>query len=225
MASYFSHLPNVYVGKINRSDDTFSYELVKNIFRRVILEDKLEKYSTQFEAFYVEDGMRPEMVASTFYGDAELDWVILIANNITDVYEQWPKSTTVLTEYVNSTYGDPDSVHHWETRKISYENAVFVKEGIEVNETYRVQLPDGTTLSKDDSIYPVSNFEHETYLNEKKRLISIPTNRLIDFFKQQFKTLVAYAPRTPGVDSDGNKKTEISASFRFIETSSFRGGN
>ena len=40
MASYFSHLPKIYVGQEDNNEN-FSYQLVSNIFRRVILEEKL----------------------------------------------------------------------------------------------------------------------------------------------------------------------------------------
>ena len=72
MTAYFKHLPNAYVGTID-SDERINYQLVKNIFRRVILEEKLEKFSTQFEAFYIQDGMRPDTIANMFYSDPELD--------------------------------------------------------------------------------------------------------------------------------------------------------
>ena len=49
---------------------------------------------------------------------------------------------------------------------------MFIKEGIEVNSIFRAVLPDGTTKGESDSIYTVSNYEHEQYLNELKRLIN-----------------------------------------------------
>ena len=111
MSSYFSNLPNVYVS-VEGSDERLSYRLVKNIFRRVILEEKLDRYSTQFESYYVPDGMRPDMLANLYYGDPELDWVILIANNIIDTYDYWPKDSATLREYILQQYGDAEAVHH-----------------------------------------------------------------------------------------------------------------
>ena len=220
MSSYFSNLPNVYVS-VEGSDERLSYRLVKNIFRRVILEEKLDRYSTQFESYYVPDGMRPDMLANLYYGDPELDWVILIANNIIDTYDYWPKDSATLREYILQQYGDAEAVHHWETTEITYGGAVFIKEGIEVNESFRVVLPNGNTLTKDASIYPVSNTEHETYLNEKKRLIALPTARLVDFFTQEFKRLVEYAPHNE-LDSKNIKRTPVSNAARYIDRSSYR---
>lgn len=220
MASYFSNLPNVYV-TVEGSDERLSYRLVKNIFRRVILQEKLDKYSTAFESYYVPDGMRPDMLANAYYGDPELDWIILMSNNIIDIFDGWPKDSNVLRQYVLDTYGDADGVHHWETKEVLYGDAVFIQEGIEVNESFRAVLPNGNTLSKDASIYPVSNSEHETYLNEKKRLIALPTGRLVDFFTQEFKRLVEYTPHDE-LDSKGVKRTPISNAAKYIDRSTYR---
>ena len=49
----------------------------------------MQKYATAFEEFYIPEGVRPDNVAQQFYGDPELDWIVLISNNITDIYSQW----------------------------------------------------------------------------------------------------------------------------------------
>ena len=220
MSKYFQNLPDIYVG-VETADERIDHKLVKNVFRRVAVDDAIEKYSTQFEAYTIPEGSRPEMVAFRLFGDAELDWVILLTNNITDLYDQWPKEHQVLSDYVLEQYGSWEGIHHWETREVKYNDAVFVKSGIEVNETYRVTLPNGTTLSKTDSIYPVSNMEHETYLNEQKRLIIIPNGNLLEFFIEDFEDLVAYLP-SKELSEDGTKKTPITAASKFLDRKSFR---
>jgi len=219
MASFFSNLPDIYVGiEVN---ETIEYRLVKNIFRRVKLEEELDRYSTAFEGYYIPPGVRPDMIAQDVYGDAELEWIILLTNNITDIYSQWPLDDYTLLEFVNSKYGSADDVHHWETNEVKYNDAIFLKRGIEVNESFRVSLPDGTTLSKDQSIYPVSNIEYETYVNEKKRLIAIPNSTLVEFFERDFQDLVDYQPNKE-VDAQGNKKTPNSLAGRFLNRASYR---
>lgn len=219
MAAFFSNLPDIYVGlEVN---ETIEYRLVKNIFRRVKLEEELDKYTTAFEGYYIPPGVRPDMIAQDVYGDAELEWIILLTNNITDIYSQWPLDDYTLLEFVNSKYGSADDVHHWETNEIKYNNAIFMKKGIEVNESFRVNLPDGTTLSKDNSIYPVSNIEYETYINEKKRLIAIPNATLVEFFERDFQDLVDYQPNKE-VDAQGNKKTPNSLAGRFLNRAAYR---
>ena len=90
--SYFSFLPNVYVGEGVTATEGFKYRLAKNIFRRVKARDDLNKYVNSFEAYSVKDGETAHGLAHQLYGDPKLDWVILVVNNVIDVYEGWPKS-------------------------------------------------------------------------------------------------------------------------------------
>lgn len=220
MSAYFSNLPNTYVAEVT-ADGKVEYKLTKNIFRRVILVEKLRQYTTAFESYYIPEGMRPDMLAHKFYGDSELDWIILLGNNITDIYSQWPRDTNQLLRYIDSIYEDPQEIHHWETNEIVLpDGTVYVKSGIIVNEDYRVIMPDKTTLTKSQSIYSVSNYEHEVYLNDKKRLIALPTSSLVEFFEEQFADLVDYKPNRE-VDNNGNKKTVNNIVSQYIDRSSF----
>ena len=74
-----------------------------------------------------------------------------------------PKTESELQRYVRNKYPNPEDVHHYETVEALYNSTVFLQEGIEVNSTWRTVLPDGTTLGETQSIYPVSNYEHETF--------------------------------------------------------------
>ena len=218
--AYFDQLPTVFVADSGQ-EEKVKYKEVKNIFRRVILPEKMAKYATLFNEYYIPDGMRPDMVAQKFYGDSELDWIILLSNNITDIYTQWPKRENALNDYVANIYDDPDSIHHWETMEVKSGDIVIAKGGIEVNESYRGIDIDGNPLTKEQSVYPVTNYEHESYLNEKSRLISIPTSRLVDFYEEQFKDLVDYQPHDE-VDDFGRKKTHISLASAFLDRDAFR---
>tara|TARA_B100000287_G_scaffold434679_1_gene499857 strand:- start:43 stop:786 length:744 start_codon:yes stop_codon:yes gene_type:complete len=215
--AYFSQLPNTYIGEGLTDDENFKYRLVKNIFRRCKIRDDLEKYTTLFETTSIPDGIKPSDLALAVLGSTGLDWVILLVNNITDVYEQWPKSEFDLQNYCEEKYTDSDQVHHYETREIKYNDIIFIKRGIEVNSTFRAVLPDGTTKSTEESIYPVSNYEHESYLNDMKRLIRIPTGQLTNMITDEFANLVAYEPHSE-LDDQNNKKTVLNVAQRFIDT-------
>jgi len=219
MTAFFKNLPNIYVG-VEGADEIIGYKKVKNIFRRVIVSEAIEKYSTQFDSFYIPDGMRPDLLAAQVYGDSELDWVILISNNIIDVYEDWPKDEYTLREYALKKYSNIDAIHHWETNEVKDGDVVHVKKGIEVNETYRAVLG-GNTLSKAQSVYSVTCFEHETYLNEKKRLIALPNATLLEFFEDNFEELCDYE-WSREIDEKGNKRTNNSFASRFLDRANFR---
>tara|TARA_B100000902_G_scaffold276706_1_gene262489 strand:- start:565 stop:1335 length:771 start_codon:yes stop_codon:yes gene_type:complete len=219
MSKFFSNLPNVYVG-VEGADEIISYKKVKNIFRRVEVQEKLQKYSNQFESYFIREGERPDMLANEMFGDPELDWVILLANNIVDPYQDWPIDANTLREMALEKYTNIDAVHHWETKPIKNGTIEVVKGGVEVNETYRAVLT-GNTLTKDQSIYSVSNIEHEIYVNEKKRLIAMPSIEMVAFFEDQFSDLVDYVPNKE-VDRKGDKKTNNSFASRFLDRADYR---
>ena len=178
--SYFSFFPNVYVGEGISDNENYRYRLVKNIFRRVKVREDLDQYVTQFEAYSIREGDTPESLARVFLGDGHLDWVILMVNNITDFYEQWLKKEYDLQKFVRSKYSNVDGIHHYETQEALDGDIVVTKKGIEVLESYRTIMPDGTALTTEQSRFPVSNYEHEVFQNELKRQIMIPTSGLAD---------------------------------------------
>ena len=215
--AYFDNLPNTYIGEGLTDDENFKYRLVKNIFRRCKIRDDLSRYTTMFETTAIPDGTSPSDVALAVLGDEHLDWVILIVNNITDVYLQWPKSEDDLQTYCNEKYTDVDAIHHYETVEVMYNDIVFIKKGIEVNGEFRAVLPDGTTKTDVESRYAVSNYEHESYENDKKRLLRIPTTQLTNMITDEFSNVISYEPHSE-LDDQNNKKTVLNVAQRFIDT-------
>ena len=101
MAGYFSYFPDIFVGTGTTSDSKQEYQKIKNIFRRVKAREDLAKYTEFFEQYSIGDGELPFHIAKEVYGDDELDWVVLLTNNITDPYEDWPRSRRELEQYAN----------------------------------------------------------------------------------------------------------------------------
>lgn len=222
MAAYFSYLPNVYVGTSTTTNTKQEYSVVKNIFRRVKAREDLSKYTEFFEQVSIEDGQLPFQIAEAYYGDPELDWVILLTNNIVDVYEQWPKSRRELEYFTQQKYSSLDGVHHWETNEIIWENRVLIEEGIEVDETFNYTLPNGIVIRGSAARFPVSNWEYEYFLNELKRNIYITMPNALEAFIDEFEDLIGYEPNTE-LDENGVKKTTISIADKFL-TKGFGGG-
>ena len=150
--------------------------------------------------------------------------MVLMVNNITDVYEEWPKKINDLQEYTRNKYSDPDSIHHYETVRAEYNGELFLEAGITVNDTWRTVLPDGSTLGEQQSIYPVTNYEYEDYLNEKKRLIKLPTPPVIELILAEFEDVIAYEPHSE-LDQFGNKKSDLNMSSRFLDNAGYVTGS
>ena len=81
--AYFEELPNIsYPSLLPSSNKIEDRITVKNIFKRSKLRSDVDQAITAFNYYYIEQGMRPDMVAKSLYDDSELDWVILSTNNI-----------------------------------------------------------------------------------------------------------------------------------------------
>ena len=87
--TYFRQLPILdYPSLANDRQSSYDYIKVKNIFKRAVLrEDILQDY-VSFEDYSIQGDERPDSVAEKFYKDPELDWLILISNNIIRIFSQ-----------------------------------------------------------------------------------------------------------------------------------------
>ena len=97
------------------------YKLLPDILRRVKLRSGLRSGAFLFDNYDVKDGERPEDIAFKWFGDAEYHWVILMTNNITDRYYQWPLTQPQFQEHLKDKYGagNEDAVHHYEITQSS----------------------------------------------------------------------------------------------------------
>ena len=221
---FFHYLPDVYIGEGVKDDESFKYRLVKNIFRRVKVREDLEKHIASFETYQLQDDETPSSISHRLFGDVSYDWVILLCNNITDFYEDWPKKHSDLIEYCESKYQNPDFIHHYETKEVLWNDLVFIKEGIQVNDSWRTVLPDGVTKTAAESRDPITNYEHEYYLNEMKRGIKIPGSKMFQIITDEFENLVAYEPHSE-LDEYGNKKTPLNVAQRFLDVTGYVTGS
>ena len=83
---YFRQLPDFnYVSRLDEKVSSTDYVEVKNLFRRAKVREDLFQNFTAFTRYTIVGDERPDNVAEKFYGDPELDWVILHINNILNV--------------------------------------------------------------------------------------------------------------------------------------------
>jgi hypothetical protein len=177
--AYFKELPNIsYISRLPDVSSNEEYITVKNLFKRAKLRTDIVNIITAFNYYQVEDNQRPEVVASKLYNDPELDWVILITNNITNVREQWPLSNNDLYNYMLDKYGTEQSlssIHHYETIEVKDEyDRLVVPSGLQVDSNFTVTYTKfDNTLSTISPVKQVTNYEYETDINEEKRKIRV----------------------------------------------------
>ena len=93
---------------------TTTYKQVVDLFRRIKIKDKIRNEASLYSEYFVTNGERPEQIAHKHFGSAELHWVVLITNNITDAFYEWPLSFSAFEDFVKDKYDNPDAIHHYE---------------------------------------------------------------------------------------------------------------
>lgn len=85
---------------------TWDKKEVVDISRRATILNKVKGDPYGFIPYTVQDGDTIEMIAYHYYGDAELSWLILLANDIIDPYEDFFKEKAQLDQYIINKYRD-----------------------------------------------------------------------------------------------------------------------
>ena len=176
---YFNELPNLdYLSQLPDANSNETYITVKNLFKRAKIRTDINNAITAFDYYQILDNQRPEVVASRLYGDPELDWVILITNNITNVRDQWPLNNNDLYNYMIDKYGSEEalsSIHHYETIEVKDEyDRLVVPSGLQVDSNFTVTYTKfNNTVSTVSPVKQVTNYEYETNINEEKRKIRV----------------------------------------------------
>ena len=195
---FFRELPNIeYLSVLSDRDSSLDYIKVKNLFRRVKVRDDLKKYFTIFDRVTVKDGARPDQIADIVYGNAELDWVVLITAGIINVNNEWPLSSYELYNYSLEKYGALlNATKHFETIEIrDQKNRLILPKGKIVDSDFSIPNPSNplTDLTGNAIRIGISYYEYETRLNEEKRQIDLLKPRYLDQFLKDMRKIMKYS--------------------------------
>ncbi len=157
-----------------------NYKLLPNILRRVKLRSGIRSGAFLFDNYDVFDGERPEDIAFKEYGDPELHWIILMTNNITDRYYQWPLTQPQFQEYLKDKYGagNEDATHHYEITQTS---------GPTTSRDYSHMVE---CNSDADNPTIISNRDYEHRKQDEYRQIRLLDKRFLDTFIEEFDNLI-----------------------------------
>ena len=175
-------LPDLFYNFSSRPLDS-DYLLVKNIWRRAQILVEYKSQVTLFTEENVRDGERPEDIATRLYRNPFYNWTILVINDITDVYSQWPKSVSQLQEFINDKYDNPMATKHHVTTEVKDANGnIIVPAGKVVASNYQISYYNGSTTVTATPVASVTNATYETELNSKKQNIQVVKPELIEDF-------------------------------------------
>lgn len=93
---YFDKLPEV----------SYNNVLVKDISRRVAFLKKSLENPYVFLPYTIEEGDRAEDIAYHYYGDPNYAWLVYMANDIIDPYNEWPMDEETFNQYIIDKYAE-----------------------------------------------------------------------------------------------------------------------
>jgi hypothetical protein len=148
---YFQYLP------------TFEYSSLSAT--NILVRAKVREYVLNNAAIYythrIEEGERPDTLASKYYGNSSFTWLLFYANNIYDPIFDWPLNSENLISYMINKVGSlqiaQQTPHH------------YLLDGLYIID--KATYEDVNVPANRKSIITV--YDHELAENEKKRNIKI----------------------------------------------------
>ena len=218
MSNYFRKLPNLdYPTLLKTKQSNTDYIETKNLFRRVKIREDLFSNFIVFDQYKIVGDERPDNVAEKVYGDDNLDWIILMSNNIIDVKNEWPMTQSDLNTYTNEKYTQKELtyIHHYETIEFrDRNNQLLVPAGKIVDESFTIEyylgesgLRNNGQLKTASPIRSVNNYENEIEINNKKRSINVIKEDVLGLFLKDFNRIMKYDKSSQYVNRK-LKKTE-----------------
>lgn len=194
--AYFDLFPNVelpsYSEKRSSSYDTI---IVKNLFKRGKVREDFFQNVTAFNKFMVEGDDRPDNVAYQLYEDEQLDWVVLLSNNIINVRDEWPMSQYDFQRYIDNKY-DPvqlGQIHHYETKEIRLPDGVLaLQAGLEVDANFTFSYSYESTDYNINDVISISNLEYEIKKNDDKRSIYVIRPEYVNIIISDMREIMKY---------------------------------
>ena len=199
MSNYFSQLPDFeYVSRLPDSKIS-DYNPVKNLFMRGKLREDIFQNVAVFTKYEVKGDDRPDNVAFEFYGDANLDWLVLTCNNIINVYDEWPMTQFNFENYLLDKYDNYETInatHHYETTEVkNSKGVVIVPAGLEVDSDYSISFYDeqieGMTIVS-SPVTEITNYHYEEKLQQDKRNIFLLKARFLNVVKDDLEEMMEY---------------------------------
>ena len=198
---YFRYIPDFdYVSRLPKAQNISDYIRVKNLFKRTKISEQIFNDLTFFTKYQIITDERPDNVAFKVYGDSNLDWMILLANNIINVQQEWPLEHQSYYNYLIGKYGSDaalQNIHHYETREIKNSvGKVIVPKGLEVPSTFNITYFD-TGLGVQQTVTTeivteITNQVYEDGLNDAKRNIDIIKPRFVGLIIEEIEKAMKY---------------------------------
>jgi hypothetical protein len=176
---YFKNFPTIIYDSVGNGE----FKDVKNLLRRVAIRAKVKTNTLLYDTYDVKEGETPESIADKLYDDPELHWIVLLVNDITDRYHQWPMNFSQFNQFIADKYDNVDGTHHYELAQSSG------------NTTTKIEVYNNSALYSGDQDYygtstAITNREYEESQQDIKRKIRLLDPRYVQQFTEEYETLM-----------------------------------
>ena len=198
--NYFKYIPDFdYVSRLPKAQSISDYLRVKNLFKRTKISQTVFNDLTYFTKYQIIADERPDNIAYKIYGDSNLDWMVMIANNITNLQDEWPLEEQSFYRFLINKYGSEagiESVHHYESQKvIDSKEKVIVPKGLEVPSNYSITFLDSGTRTEQirtNITDEITNRQYEEKIQDEKRNIFLIKPRFIGLILEEMERVMEY---------------------------------
>ena len=192
---YFSYLPDFeYVSRLSGSNIS-DYVRVKNLFKRTKVNETIFGDLTNFTKYKIIGNERPDQVAFKIYGDSNLDWLVMLTNNILNYQNEWPLQNDAFYDYLLTKYGTEEkmfSAHHYETQEVkSSDGVIIVPKGLEVPSNYSVTFYDNGQMKTESLLNTVSNYQYEQNIQDDRRNIFLLRRQYLSLALETMEEVLA----------------------------------
>ena len=216
--NYFDLFPDVelpsFSDKRNSSRDLIR---VKNLFKRGKIREDFFQNTTTFYQYTITGDDRPDNVAKEVYDNINLDWVVLLSNNILNIRDEWPMSQYDFQRYLSNKYDSVQlsQIHHYETKEIRNSNEVLLlQSGLVVDSDFTFNYTDPITgYQSINDVTSVSVFQHETQKNDDKRAIYLLRPEYVSVIMSDMREIMTYTDSSQYI----NRKLKKGDNIRIVE--------
>jgi hypothetical protein len=187
MSRYFSYYPFTLYTNQQVRDITRRNKVISDIFRSPYV----------FLPYTVLEGEKPETIALYYYGSVDDAWLVLLPNDITDPYYQWPLDSENLNQYIIEKYSDVSNqsgfdVVRWSQDLTRTDNIVYYYKSIpETDRIIRISPDSRLVQDRPEDWIPIRVYEYENQINENKREIflvdKLYRNQIVEEFRRALR--------------------------------------
>jgi hypothetical protein len=120
-SQYFTKFPKIGYDIDNTGTNV---RIVTDIIHKAKFLDIVRQNDIIFYPYDVKEGETPEIIAAKLYDSAQYHWVVLLANDIKNLWTEWPLSYDQLVAFFVANYGSVASaqttVDHYEASNGDY---------------------------------------------------------------------------------------------------------